>query len=169
MTYLPKGKYVGSIDEDHPRGLGICDGSGFVFRRIDLIRQMEWRGERLIWTGFYVGRPFLDVPNPQNIPPILQPDPIPLFEPRLPQGTLITWETITQPFWEQINFITWDAWGTYQDGFPALTPQQRLENLQQGGYYDTGYSTPGYYPEIVDNALPENVRLELLQNFRWSA
>lgn len=166
MSWLPKGKYVGFIDTQHPDGLGICDSSGFVFKRKDLLRQMEWRGDRLAWTGFYVGRPYLDEPNAQLKPPHLKPDPYPLVDPRLPQGTLMTWETLTAPVWELTNYITWEQWGTYQDGFPALLPQIRLTNLQQGGFVQYPPLNIGYYPPL-QHALPENERLSLLESARW--
>ena len=49
-----KGKYV-SINPDNPSALGVCDESGFVFNHKDLIKQMEWRGNNLVWTGLMVG------------------------------------------------------------------------------------------------------------------
>lgn len=78
-----KGKYV-TIDKDNPDALGICDDSGFVFNHKDLVKQMEWRGNNLVWTGFLVGRPYLDVPNEQNRPPLTKDDPRPVKNPRLP-------------------------------------------------------------------------------------
>jgi hypothetical protein len=72
-----KGKYV-AIDPKKPSGLGVCDYSGFVFNHKDLVKQMEWRGNKLIWIGFMVGRPYLDKPQEQNRPPIFKPDPKPL-------------------------------------------------------------------------------------------
>lgn len=66
------GRYVkkGSLEP-----IGVCDYSGFFFSKSDLIKQMEWRGNSLIWTGFMVGRPFLDVPSEQNRPPLIRDDP----------------------------------------------------------------------------------------------
>ncbi len=169
MSYRPKGKNVGFIDEWGSEALAICDQTGFIFKRKDLVRQMQWRGNRLVWTGFLVGRPYLDVPNEQLRPPPLKPDPVPVKEPRLPQGTLMVWEYLTSPNWEQINFVNWENWGTYQDGFPAVSEDARLANLQAGAI------TPiypalniGYYPPLLD-ALPEDQRLDLLQNYRWIA
>jgi hypothetical protein len=78
-----KGKYV-TIDPKYPSALGICDESGFVFNHKDLVKQMEWRGDALVWTGFMVGKPFLDVPNEQNRPPLVKNDPRPVMNPRLP-------------------------------------------------------------------------------------
>lgn len=62
--------------------LGVCDRSGFVFNHSDLIRQMEWRGNNLVWTGLLVGRPFLYEPNEQERPPIVDSDPKAVMNPR---------------------------------------------------------------------------------------
>ena len=74
-----------SVDPRHPEALGICDESGFAFNRKDLVKQMEWRGNRLQWTNRMVGRPFLDQPQEQFRPPSVQADPFPVKDPRLPQ------------------------------------------------------------------------------------
>ena len=58
-----RGEYV---RKDSTEAVGICDYSGFFFSKSDLIKQMEWRGNDLTWTGFLVGRPFVDEPNEQN-------------------------------------------------------------------------------------------------------
>ena len=84
-----KGKHV-EVDPSNPKGLGVCDRSGFTFNHCDLVKQMEWRGNNLVWTGLMVGRPYLDEPSQQNRPPIVKNDPVPLKNPRLPkdyQGT----------------------------------------------------------------------------------
>jgi len=78
-----KGKYV-TIDPNNPSALGVCDESGFTFNHKDLVKQMEWRGNALIWTGFMVGKPYLDVPNEQTRPPLVKDDPRPVTNPRLP-------------------------------------------------------------------------------------
>jgi hypothetical protein len=70
------------IDPKKPRALGMCDLSGFLCRHEDLIRQMEYRGNGLVWTGFLVHPDFADQPNPQGLVPILLPDPIPIKNPR---------------------------------------------------------------------------------------
>ena len=72
-----QGKYV-KVDFQHPEPIGICDYSGFAFNRSQLNKQMEWRGDNLVWTGFMVGTPFLDEPSPQNRPPVVKNDPKPV-------------------------------------------------------------------------------------------
>lgn len=87
---MPKGKHV-YINKEHPEALGICDRTGFVHMHKDLVQEMEWRGDRLVWTGFLVGKEYLDTPNQSLRPPILPPDPVPVVRPRPPQG----WEAVT--------------------------------------------------------------------------
>jgi hypothetical protein len=128
MTMRPKGKHV-SIDMDNPEALGICDKSQFVFKRKDLIKQYEWRGNAIVWTGFYVGRPYVDTPNEQARPPILPPDPVPVMYPRLPQGTLILWNANPLGNWNGADDY-WNAADSFSDGILALPESQRLSNLQ---------------------------------------
>jgi hypothetical protein len=128
MTYRPKGKHV-RINEDNPDALGICDYTGFVFNRIDLVRQMEWRGNALVWTGFYVGRPYLDVPNEQNRPPILPPDPVPIREPRIMQFQEMTWSNNTLQNWNNIPW-PWASLWSLEDGSEALPYADALSSLQ---------------------------------------
>jgi hypothetical protein len=78
-----KGKHV-HINRKNPAALGVCDDSGFDFNHKHLIKQMEWRGDRLVWTGFLVGQPYLDVPQEQNRPPLVKNDPRPVLLSRVP-------------------------------------------------------------------------------------
>jgi hypothetical protein len=78
-----KGKYV-NIDPKNPDALGICQRSGFVFNHKDLVKQMEWCGNNKIWTRLLVGKPFVDIPNEQNRPPMIKKDPVPIENPRPP-------------------------------------------------------------------------------------
>jgi hypothetical protein len=70
------------VDPDNPSGMGVCDRSGFVFNRKDLVEQQEWRGNRLVGTNIFVGKQYLDTPQQQNRPPIVLPDPVPFKKPR---------------------------------------------------------------------------------------
>ena len=79
-----KGKNV-KVNSTNPQGLGVCDESGFDFNHCDLVKQMEWRGNNLVWTGLMVGKPYLDKPCQQNRPPIVKDDPVPLKNPRFPK------------------------------------------------------------------------------------
>jgi hypothetical protein len=131
MSYRPHGKHV-IIDEQSPFGLGICDYTGFVFNRKDLIKQMRWSGNAIVCTGFLVGRPYADIPNEQDRPPILPPDPVPLRDPRTQQAQINVWNTLGQQTWNNLytplNFIATD-----EDGVEALPANQRLAPLQN--YY----------------------------------
>src|ERR1700727_2320818 len=129
MSHRPHGKHV-IIDSSAPSALGICDYSGFVFLRKDLVRQMEWRGSALVWTGFYVGKPYLDQPNEQNRPPILPPDPVPVRDPRLPQGSTETYSNNTLPLINQITLAI-NQIGNISDGAIAPTEAQRLQLLEE--------------------------------------
>lgn len=129
MTWRPHGKYV-QIDPESPQALGICDYTGFPFRRKDLVRQMEWRGNALTWTGFLVGRPYVDKPNEQLRPPILPPDPIPVLFPRTMQNQEVTWSNGLGVVWNQLNVYTWSSWGSFQDGTAELSPANKLSALQ---------------------------------------
>lgn len=135
MSNRPKGKYV-TIDNQAPNAVGICDYSGFVFNRVDLIKQMEWRGNRLVWTGFYVGRPFVDVPNEQLRPPMMRPDPIPIQQPRLPQGYVPYWNT-TFTLWDQTQ-VTWASDATYSDGIPTPLPPITIAELEAYNWSTAG-------------------------------
>ncbi len=78
-----KGKNV-VINPKNSHALGVCDDSGFDFNHKDLVKQMEWRGDNLVWTGFMVGPEYLDKPQEQNRPPLVKADPRPIKNPRLP-------------------------------------------------------------------------------------
>jgi hypothetical protein len=130
----PKGKHI-TIDVDNPQALGVCDYTGFVHLRKDLVKQMEYRGNRLVWTGFLVGKDYVDVPNPQLKPPMLRPDPIPVRIPRLRQPTEITWNNIYQ-YWNLL-LDPLSNLGLLTDGEPALPENQRLQ-LAQNAYFGSG-------------------------------
>lgn len=124
-----KSKYV-TIDPNNPKALGECDRSGFTFNHKDLHKQMEWRGNNLVWTGLMVGKPFLDKPNEQNRPPLVKDDPRPVKNPRPPTP-------YTDPESPQIN---------------AFSPQAIQESLVNDSFYDIKtppYNPPGYIPPGV--------------------
>ena len=125
MSYRPKGKYV-SIDSQSPRAIGICDYTGLRFNHSDLVRQLEWRGRRLAWTGFYVGRPFVDTPNAQLKPPVLVPDPVPIQNPRPPQYFGETWIQMTSPVWRYQGTV-WYQWGAPEQDQAALAWPERQQ------------------------------------------
>ena len=126
MRNSPKGKYV-RVDIDNPRALGICDHSGFVFNRCDMVKQYQYIGDSLQWTGLIVGKPFADVPNEQARPDILPPDPIPVLYPRPPQGQQMTWSNSNLPIFSLIQ-TPFASLGATEDGVQAPpVPQAVLE------------------------------------------
>jgi len=160
----PHGKHV-SIDSTSPHALGICDYSGFVFRRIDLVRQMEWRGNALVWTGYLVGRPYVDKPNEQLRPPILPPDPVPVLWPRLQQPTAVYWANQNIP-WEDLPVYDWVSWSGSDDGIPAAPEDERLEALEIEQSPTTTYGNGGA-PGVQQQTQAEI--LASLQNFHWGS
>jgi hypothetical protein len=130
MTWRPHGKYI-NVSESNIEALGVCDYSGFHFERKDLIKQMEWRGNALVWTGFLVGRPFLDEANDQLRPPILPPDPVPVIEPRTQQDQVVTWNNnLIGLVWNELDTYVWNAWSSFTDGVQQISEQQKLQDLQ---------------------------------------
>jgi hypothetical protein len=131
LRYSPKGKYV-TVNDRNPKALGICDYSGFVFNRVDMVRQMEWRGNSLVWTGMIVGKPFADKPNEQGRAPILPPDPIPVTLPRLPQGSTLTHGQNQLPVHSAIQQPA-SILGSVYDGYNySISPLQALQNFNWG-------------------------------------
>ena len=112
------------VDPDNPQSWGRDDYTGLPVMHPDLIKQMEYFGTGLAWTGFMVHFKDADQPNPQNVPPRLKVDPIPIPNPRyltlqdLPNvpdrqnkplrdgGSLVTGVTLTGTTTTSIS-ITW--------------------------------------------------------------
>jgi hypothetical protein len=72
-----RGKYQ-KVDPNHPRAFGVCDISGWLVNHDDLVKQMEYVGNALVWTGLLVHPAFLDKPNPQGLAPLVISDPTPV-------------------------------------------------------------------------------------------
>lgn len=164
MSDRPHGRHV-FVDENSPSALGICDKSGFVFRRIDMVKQMEWRGNALVWTGFIVGKPFVDTPNAQLRPPMLPPDPVPVQNPRLQQPTTVTWSNQSTP-WSLLPVVNWASWYGSEDGVPAATQAERLQALQNGIQPNQSYGNAGYFPPPP--YLTQQQVLASLQSTAWN-
>lgn len=71
------GKYT-NMDKNNPRAIARCDYSGLMVQHSKMIKQMEYRGQGLVWTGYYVNPKFADNPNPQNLTPRIKLDPVPI-------------------------------------------------------------------------------------------
>jgi hypothetical protein len=165
MTYNFYGKgFPASTGNIEPTG--ICDGTGFLHRKRDLVKQMEWRGNRLVWTGFLVGKDYVDTPNEQLRTPVLPPDPIPVRQPRPYQPNNLTFSNNYNVPIGQLKIRFSELSGDL-DGVPAVTTEERLRLLQQGG--NPGYpniSPTGYLPAPT---LTPQQNLEQLQSFNWNS
>lgn len=103
MTNRYRGR-IPIVDPDHPEAWGKDDITGLPVMHEDMIKQMEYIGNGLAWTGFMVHHKDADQPNPQLIPPRLKPDPLPIPNPRylqypelpqIPTGLVVTASTST--------------------------------------------------------------------------
>lgn len=109
-----KGKYI-KINPDNPDAVARCDRSGLVGNYGDLVKQMDYRGSGLIWTGLYVNKAFVDKPNPQGLNPVLKPDPVPVEHPRpwyTPPNETWPYDTVQ---WDNINDTIWANWGDWEN------------------------------------------------------
>lgn len=75
------GKYT-KMSRSFPAPIARCDYSGFMVAHRGLVKQKEYRGAGLVWTGYYVYKKFQDQPNPQNLAPIIRLDPQPVPDAR---------------------------------------------------------------------------------------
>jgi hypothetical protein len=79
------------IDQNNPRGVGVCDGCSFWVNHVDLEKHMVYRGGTSpVWDGLLFCSKCQDVPNPapQFSRLALLPDPVPLLNPR-PETTVV--------------------------------------------------------------------------------
>ena len=109
---FPKGRWV-NIRPNNPDAVARCDRSGQLCNHADLVKQFDFRGDGLVWTGLWVNKYFLDVPNPQSLNPVIKPDPVPVDHPRPWQTTSDTWTNQYTP-WQDINYVTWSSWGDWE-------------------------------------------------------
>ena len=65
-----------------PAALAECDRCAMWWKRVNLIHQMQWAGNKLMDTGLLVCRECLDVPQEQFRTLILPADPMPVPNPR---------------------------------------------------------------------------------------
>jgi hypothetical protein len=50
--------------------------------RHDLVKQYQYHGQSLVWTGFWVHKNYVDKPSPWMKTIILKADPVPVREPK---------------------------------------------------------------------------------------
>jgi hypothetical protein len=70
------------LDPSNPRAQAVCDSCGVWYLRSELVKDMEFSGASLVWSGFWVCPTCSDLPNAQLLSPILPGDPKPIAEPR---------------------------------------------------------------------------------------
>lgn len=90
MAYRWRGRFF-EVDPDNPSAEGICDACGFRFNLKNMVWQYQFQGSTIPQnTRFLVcGRPScLDELNAQDMPYILPPDPLPVFNARVENYTL---------------------------------------------------------------------------------
>ncbi len=147
MRVRNHGKYT-KMNKNSPRGIARCDYSGLMVRHSDLVRQMEYRGTGLVWTGYMVNPKFLDEPNPQNLTPRIKLDPVPITSARPDsqidaQGTLAT----------SVGVLTLDVSGNSD---VTLTPEQ----FNNGEFNFTGILTGNitlYVPNTYNQFYANNL------------
>lgn len=69
-------------DPNNPRARAMCDRCSQIVFHDQLIKQMEFRGNRLCPTGSKVCSRCVDKPQPQDRTVILREDPVPVRDPR---------------------------------------------------------------------------------------
>jgi hypothetical protein len=163
MSLRPKGKHF-TVDMYSPVAKARCDKTGFIFRYTDLVKQMEWRGNSLEWTGFMVGKPYVDEPNEQLRAIVFPPDPVPIPLPRPDRPTPVYWENQNTP-WEDLQILSWESWDGTFDGVLAAPEAERLEALE------LGISPPETPVNANVSQIPQLTQAQILQsleNFNWS-
>jgi hypothetical protein len=139
------------IDIDHPEAWGKDDITGLPVMHTDMIKQMEYIGNGLAWTGFMVHHKDADQPNPQLIPPRLKPDPLPVDNPRYLQfpelPTIPTGLTISG-FTSTSITVTWDAVPgipTYVVGWASIWSSGETRSIVSETYPIIGLSPGNTY------------------------
>lgn len=80
MAWRPHGH--ARVSSRNPRAFAVCDRCGSWWQHIDLQWQSQWAGTRLQNLRLLVCDRCIDVPQPQLKARILQPDPVPIMNPR---------------------------------------------------------------------------------------
>ena len=99
------------VDPNDPQSWAKDDITGLPVMHPDMIKQMEYIGNGLAWTGMMVHYKDADQPNPQLIPPRLKVDPVPIDNPRylqFPELPAIPTGLTISSFTSTSVTITWD-------------------------------------------------------------
>lgn len=139
------------VDPENPQSWGRDDYTGLPIMMPDAIKQMEYIGNGLAWTGFMVHYKDADQPNPQLIPPRLKVDPVPIKNPRfmpvaksaaIPTDLAATAISSTEisVTWTAVAGIPayvvgWNSSYNYGETTNILTPNYTITGLTPGSYY----------------------------------
>lgn len=80
MPWRPHGRAHFSPRDSRPAA--ICDACGFMYNLDDLVRELDYAGNRIVRTGFLVCQRCDDDLQPQKLPRPLPQDPLPVRNPR---------------------------------------------------------------------------------------
>lgn len=148
MRVRNHGKYT-NMSKNKPRAIARCDYSGLMVQHAKLIRQMEYRGQGLVWTGYLVNPKFADEPNPQNLTPRVKLDPKPIVDAR-PDNIIDAQNTLAT----SVGVLTVDVSG---DSNVTLTADQFSNN---GSFNFTGILTGNivvYVPNLLRQFYANNL------------
>lgn len=156
------------VDPDNPQAWGKDDLTGLPVMHTDMVRQMEYIGNGLAWTGFMVHYKDADQPNPQLIPPRLKVDPVPIKNPRyllIPQLPLIPTNLAATAISSTEISVTWTAVAgipSYVVGWDSTYNTAETTNILTPSYTITGL-TPGstYLIQVAstaNNSSTENIQ-----------
>lgn len=80
MSWRPHGR--ADVDANSPCAFAICDRCGFLYNRVKLRFQYDWRGNQVVNTNTLVCQTCYDTPYEGRRPLKLPPDPVPIMTPR---------------------------------------------------------------------------------------
>ena|ERR1700760_4225114 len=128
MRVRNHGKYT-NMSKKSPRAIARCDYSGLMVRHGNLVKQMQYRGQGLVFTGFLVNPKFADKPNAQELTPRVKLDPVPILFPR--PDNLVNQQTTLAT---SVGVLNLDVGGNANI---TLTPEQ----FNNGSFNFTGVLT----------------------------
>lgn len=172
-------KYRGRIpivDQFNPDAWGKDDITGLPVMHGDMVKQMEFIGNGLAWTGMMVHHKDADEPNPQLMPPIIPPDPVPIRNPRIlqflelpdiPTGLMspsntsttidVTWNAVIGA---QSYVLEWGSiWNTGTatiTAVPNVIPTYTIPTLAAETTYGIAVATVILYPPSTSPYMPAN-------------
>ena len=117
------------MSKKSPRAIARCDYSGLMVRHGNLVKQMQYRGQGLVFTGFLVNPKFADKPNAQELTPRVKLDPVPILFPR--PDNLVNQQTTLAT---SVGVLNLDVGGNANI---TLTPEQ----FNNGSFNFTGVLT----------------------------